>query len=357
MDYDFDPAFHHFSPAEQKRLRENHRQQMVVHVHHLAPLLAQRHVIHVADREFDDIFLFDRCDRLDHDFVIRNSANRNVLVQQHDWIPPEAIASKQAGHPIQDGWCPVHLKRLLDAIPLRPYKSIPLDNRNRVTDRHSCARIASLSIGSCRVRLYRKAKRNQRYVSTPRPMEVNLVVIREPNPPHGVKALCWVLFTSLPIDTDEQIHRIAHLYQLRWRIEDYFKLLKSGYRIEASHLDNATKVAKLLVLVSLAAMTIIALKADLHLHPVGRLNEHDYRRVKEAIQNIENPDLPLTLRLFALIVQYGGWLARKTDPIGPTILIRGTLQLAATLHLITRYPDLIQQLQHNPHPFTGVIRV
>ena len=348
MDYDYEPFFQHFGEQEKKRLRENHRHQMAVHVNYLATLATGRRIIHVADREFDDIFLLDRHGQTQAEFVVRACANRNVQVPQQDWIPQQAITKKQAGHPLKPGWVCVNLPRLVKAVPLHPYKELALDKRGRVCDRQRCARIAHLSIGVCPVRLYRPAKRNKRYFRTPRPVELNMVVIREINPPPGAKPLCWILFTTLPVDTDQELHYVGHLYELRWKIESFFKLLKSGYRIERHRFDSAKKTAKLLVILSLAAMTLFQLKHELNLPTGGYLNEQGYRKLKQATQQLDNPEIDLRWRLLAFIAKSGGWLARRNDPLGPTILMRGLLQVLATLHALARHGPLLQQLIENP---------
>ena len=91
MDYDYEPLFDDFAEEERQELRENHRHQMAVHVGGLSSLLKDRHVIHVADREFDDIFVMDRCIENGQDFVIRSMANRNVQAPRADWIPQQAL--------------------------------------------------------------------------------------------------------------------------------------------------------------------------------------------------------------------------------------------------------------------------
>jgi hypothetical protein len=87
LDYDADPLFRHFSQAEKKRLTENHRHQLAVHVRGLAPRLTGLRVTHVADREFDDQFAIAACLQTGHDFVFRCSANRNVQITEQPWIP------------------------------------------------------------------------------------------------------------------------------------------------------------------------------------------------------------------------------------------------------------------------------
>lgn len=269
MDYDYEPLFEDFSEEEKQELRENHRHQMAVHVNGLSTLLENHHAIHAGDREFDDIFVMDCCLERNADFVIRSMANRNVQVPHDDWIPQEALATPGWGHPLKAGWDCVNLGRLVTAVPLVAYKDLPLDKKGRVTDECRAARVAHLSIGSCPVRLYRQAKRNQRYFKPPRALQLNMVVIRETDPPPGVDPLCWVLFTTLPVDTPEQLAYVGYLYELRWKIETFFRLLKTGYLLEKHRFFDAAKTAKLLVVLSLAAMTLFHLKTDLGLPEGG----------------------------------------------------------------------------------------
>ena len=349
MDYDYQPLFAGFSPEEKQRLAENHGHQMAVHVRGLDPLLAPYRAVHVADREFDDLFILHAATQGRHRFVIRSKANRNVQVPVCPWLPAEALAPKQAGHPCPTGWVYAHLARLVQAVPLTRYKVLPLDKDGRVARAGSAiARIAHLAIGACRVRLYRPATRNQRSFPLPDPIEVHLVVIRETAPPAGIAPLLWVLFTNLPVDSPDQLAWVGHLYELRWTTEPFYRLLKSGYRIEREKLDSAGKIARLLVVLTTAALVVLHLKADLGLPVEGHLNDDGYRQVKQALREPNNPQIPLPLRLFALVVRSGGWIGRRADPIGPTILMRGLLQLLAILDALDRYGPLLDEAHRNP---------
>jgi len=358
MDYDADPLFRHFSRAEKKRLAENHRHQLAVHVRGLGLLLSGLHVTHVADREFDDHFDMDACLQAGHDFVFRCLGNRNVQIAEQPWIPRRARTAKQAGHPLPDGWICVNLQRLVPAVALQPYKSLPLDSRNRVVPPASATRTADLSIGACAVRLYRCVKRNKRYVRPPRTLNVNMVVIRETHPPRNVTPVHWILFTSRPIQTLADLCKIATLYELRWLIEEFFHLLKSAYHIEASRLTDAAKIARLLVLLTLAATTVVQLKSTLNIPAKGPLPEPLYRQVRTAMAQLDNPRLDPNLRLFALIVGLGGWIGRRNDPIGPTVLMRGQLKLLAIAHAFHHLRPALDDLLASPHPLLGrILRV
>ena len=349
MDYDYEPLFEHFDDAEYERLTENHRHQMAVHVRGLAPFLSHCHAIHVGDCEFDDIFVMDAARGAGQDFVLRNRLPRNIQIPAADWIDPQAVVARQSGHAAPDGYVHVNLKTLLPSVPVTSYKALPVDSDNRVVaDKGSAARVAQLHIGSFPARLYRPAKRNKKYFDTPRPVEVNVVVVRELDPPPGTEPICWVLFTSLPVDTLERMAFVARVYELRWNVESFFKLLKSGYRILRSQLDSAAKLARLLVVVTLAATAVASLRQQMGLPAKGPLDDRTYEKVKRAIRNPNDPDIDLDTALLAAIAAKGGWLGRRGDTIGPTILMRGTLALMSTISDLLALQGLLQRVADDP---------
>jgi hypothetical protein len=348
MDYDYDPLLADFSNEEKERLAANHRHQMAVHINGTSSMLKNRHVIDVGDREFDDIFILDCCKQNNRDFVIRSSGNRNIAVPQYDWIPKTVLTEKRYGHSIPDDYVCVNFTKVIEHIPMQSYKTLPLDSYNRVVDKANAKRFAKLSIGSFKVCLYRMAKRNKNYVKTPRLVELNAVVIRELKTPKNRKPLLWILFTSLAADNLEQMSYVGRCYELRWNIESFFRLLKSGYRLTNIRFDNAQKIARYLVVITLAAMTILSLKKQIGLSEGGNLNDEDYQRVKKAILELENTEIDLSLRIFAFIAKNGGWLGRRRDPIGPTILMRGILHLLAVIDANLRFGSLIDETLKNP---------
>jgi len=347
MNYDYEPLFADFSEEDKKALRENHRHQMAVHINGTTPWLLPYHVIDVADREFDDLFVLDRCRQKGRDFVIRSCAHRNVQIRPQDWMTEGAFTGRQSGHPLEPGHRYAQLKKLVEQAPLRPYKRLPLDAHNRVVEESAAKRFAELSIGAFSVVLYRNAMRNYTYIRPVQPVTVNVVVIREPDPPVGVEGVCWVLFTSLPIETFEQLAYIGRLYEMRWLIEVYHRLLKSGYGIERSRFEDAERIARYLVLLSMAAMAVLTLKAEVGLGSQGTLKDEEYRRIKRAMLETNNGDIPLRDRLFAYVARTGGWLGRRRDPIGPTILMRGILHLMAALAAYGCDAALLEEASRN----------
>ena len=71
------------------------------------------------------------------------------------------------------------------------------------------------------------------------PISVWVVHVCEDKPPAGTEALEWFLVTTLEIKTVDDALDCVKWYCLRWRIEDWHRVLKTGCRIE----DIAHKTA------------------------------------------------------------------------------------------------------------------
>lgn len=64
----------------------------------------------------------------------------------------------------------------------------------------------------------------------------------------------WILLTSLPIETIDQIKETVIIYKSRWHIEDYHKVLKTGYQVDEIYLHSCKETIKnLLILSSISA--------------------------------------------------------------------------------------------------------
>ncbi|MGK0182631.1 MAG: IS4 transposase, partial [Halioglobus sp.] len=80
------------------------------------------------------------------------------------------------------------------------------------------------------------------------PVQVNAVMISEFDPPKDCEALYWVLITTLPIKTEDQVRKIVMLYGLRWHIELFFKCLKSGCKIDSLLFQSVERIENYIAL-------------------------------------------------------------------------------------------------------------
>ena len=70
------------------------------------------------------------------------------------------------------------------------------------------------------------------------------VHVREDHPPDNAKALEWFLLTTLPVQSREDAERMLRWYALRWRIEDWHRVIKSGCRVERLAHDRVERLAR-----------------------------------------------------------------------------------------------------------------
>ena len=67
---------------------------------------------------------------------------------------------------------------------------------------------------------------------------------REENPPPQAEAIEWFLLTTIEITSPEKAIECLRWYCLRWRIEDWHRVLKSGCRIEKIAHDTAERLRR-----------------------------------------------------------------------------------------------------------------
>jgi len=70
------------------------------------------------------------------------------------------------------------------------------------------------------------------YLTDKKPIEVWVIHALEKAPPSGMKAIEWFLLTTVEITSTEKAVECLNWYSLRWRIEDWHRVLKTGCHIE-----------------------------------------------------------------------------------------------------------------------------
>jgi uncharacterized membrane protein len=71
-----------------------------------------------------------------------------------------------------------------------------------------------------------------------------VVHVVEPSPPADAEPVEWFLLTTCTITTSEQAQECLCWYCLRWRIEDWHRVLKSGCRIETLQHKTAERLKR-----------------------------------------------------------------------------------------------------------------
>jgi hypothetical protein len=89
------------------------------------------------------------------------------------------------------------------------------------------------------------------------PISLQLVHLCEEAPPEGQSRLEWFLLTTLPVTTVDQAKRCVDWYRLRWRIEDWHRVLKSGCRIEERSHRSAVRLERAITINTVIAWRIM----------------------------------------------------------------------------------------------------
>ena len=118
------------------------------------------------------------------------------------------------------------------------------------------ARQAELTIRFAEVKLKSPARRSKKKATV---ICVWAVLAEEKNPPPDVEPICWLLVTTLAVTTLEQAIEKIRWYLIRWQIELFHKVLKSGCRVEDRQLDTVEKLIRCLMVDAIIAWRILLL--------------------------------------------------------------------------------------------------
>jgi hypothetical protein len=271
-------------------------------VDELAERLPCTRLTYVADREADifDLFVEAPCPETAADWLVRGQHNRVLAdgrtLRQHLAAAPvltETTFERPASHGVKARVVHQQIKvlRLTLPAPRRPDRKLP-------------------------------------------DVEVTALLATEPHPPAGEQPVEWLLLTNLPVDTPAQALEKLSWYLCRWQIEVFFRILKSGCRIEKLQLEKIERLEP-----ALAFYMIIAWRV-LFLTMLGRecpempcdvvFDTAEWHAVYIVSERKAPPETPPTLdSMVRRIASLGGFLNRKSDGFpGPQTLWIG-LQRAA----------------------------
>lgn len=202
--------------------------------------IPQTQLIVVGDRESDLFELFN--------YRRRRARNVHLLVRAH------------YNRRLEDG--SAKLFKYLKALPVMGKAQIEVPRQREKKGKRTKpgqialpARQARVELRWGKVTVAAPATTQTRHLPA---VELYSVLLVEPRPPKGAKALRWVLLTTLPIDSRKQALRCLRWYTLRWRIEEWHRVLKSGCRIESHQHHSANRLAR-----AIAIDAVIAWRAML----------------------------------------------------------------------------------------------
>ena len=149
-------------------------------------------------------------------------------------------------------------------------------------------------------------------------LEVTFIVAREENPPAGEKAIIWRLLTNRTVETLEQASEMINWYRRRWLIEIFFRVLKSGCRVESLQLSSVDRLERAIMIYLIIGWRILHivttgqacpnLPCDVVFDPEEWQAAWTVKYRRKPPQ--ETPELGEMVRIIA---GFGGFLGRKSD--------------------------------------------
>jgi hypothetical protein len=244
----------------------------------------EKSLLHVIDREADSVDHYRQWDAAGFKYLVR-ADDRRVRV---DWCGQSILLSEIR-------------QRLAQGNAF-----------SKVTDDASYhGRAAQLWVAETSVILYRPAKKNvegKRFQRAGRKLKLRYIIVqlRDCN---GRVLAEWMLLTNAP----QRVHaeRLARCYYWRWRIESYFKLLKShGQQLEQWQQESGPAIARRLLVASMACVAVWQLQTD---------------------------DSPQAVELKAIVIRLSGRQMKRNRPHTAPALLAGLWVLLSMLELLEHY--------------------
>lgn len=148
-------------------------------------------------------------------------------------------------------------------------------------------------------------------------IEVNAIMAIEEQPPEGEEPLIWIFITDLPIKTFEEVSKIIEYYLCRWQIELFFKVLKSGCKIEERQLQTVSRVKNLIAIFMILAwrvmFTLMLGRICGEMSCADLFDEAEWKSVYKILNKKKAlPRKPPTLSEFIIMLaKLGGYIEQK----------------------------------------------
>ncbi|HEX2142459.1 MAG TPA: IS4 family transposase, partial [Candidatus Limnocylindria bacterium] len=256
--------------------------------------------VHIGDREGDIYELFCTARELGTHFLVRSCVDR---------------LAGNGGHTIAD-----------------EMNGVPVQGLHRVEVRDGKGRVdtAAVELRYRSVRVLPPVGKQRRYPA----LTLTVVQAKEQAEPADRPAIDWQLITDLPVSSREAAVEKLRWYAMRWKIEVFHKILKSGCRVEEARLRTAERLVKLIAVLCILSwrvfwLTMIARSAP-QATPRLALTGLEMTLLDRLVPDKGRP-APSEKTLAAYLIKVarlGGYLARAKDPPpGNAVMWRGLSRL------------------------------
>jgi hypothetical protein len=165
-------------------------------------------------------------------------------------------------------------------------------------------------------------------------LDLAVIHATERGAPKGRKPIVWKLITDLPVRGRAEAVEKINWYAMRWKIEMFHKVLKSGCQAEASKLRTAERLANLMAVFCILSWRVLSLtmlaRAEPLASPSTAFTEKEIALLDLLVSDTGNRQAKRGTLSFYLIklARLGGYLARAGDmPPGSIVIWRGLSRL------------------------------
>jgi hypothetical protein len=254
--------------------------------------------VHIGDRESDIYELFCAAQEVGTHFLVRTCVDRLAGDGDH------TIAEE------------------MDEVAVKGLHRIEVRDSNGDPDE------AILEIRFRKLRVLPPIGKQKRYPA----LTLTVIHAEERGTPKNRKKIDWKLITDLPVQSRKDAIEKLEWYALRWKIEVFHKILKSGCKAEESKLRTAQRLANLISVFCIVSwrvfwMTMLNRSAP-DAPPALALTEAEIGLLDNLVKD-QKPLWRKTLSHYLTkIARLGGYLARANDPPpGNTVMWRGLSRL------------------------------
>lgn len=255
--------------------------------------------VHIGDRESDIYELFCEAYALDTHFLVRTSTNRLT------------------GNGRQT------TKSVMQEI------KVAGQHRIEVRDKKGNKSLAIVEVKYQRIKILPPLAKQKKYPA----LIVSVIHAQEKGSPKNRERINWQLMTDLPITAMEDAIEKLHWYAMRWKIEVFHKILKSGCKAEESKLRTADRLTNLIAVFCILSwrifwMTMINRESSSCSAKVA-LTKGEMYLLDKLVKNKAQGSSKKSLKDYLVkIAKLGGYLARASDPPpGNIVMWRGLARL------------------------------
>ena len=256
--------------------------------------------VHIGDRESDIYELFCTAEQSGTKFLVRTCVDRLAGDGEHTISAAMRNAKVRAT-------CRIRIR----------------DPKGKVSD-------ATVDIRYQRLQVQPPIGKQKRYPS----LMLTVIHAQERGKPTGRAMVDWKLITNLSIRSRKDALEKLTWYAMRWKIETFHKILKSGCKAEASKLRAAERIVNLIAVFCILSWRIFWMTMMNRVAPMASptlaLTTIDMRVLDLLIHDTASGRLSRnTLTCYLTkIARLGGYLARAKDPPpGNAVMWRGVSRL------------------------------